>query len=334
MNMNRYELLNALQLPMPDERAELAASKQIERPWYISFLLGASGWLAGIFLLIFVGILFYKDHTPSVMLFAFVVLTASAWGLYKLDRDGAFVSQLALALSVAGQVLLIIGVAQLHSGYAWPAFSAFFVEVLFVFIMPNALHRMLSALFACAALAAGVHYGLFTSLDPYSYGVDVRAAPQSLSYSLAAWAISWLPVAVLVYWLIRYEARWMARGWQAIVRPALAGLIVGLSFATLISHPFESFNWQMRNMTDSGWLALWPLLSVLAAVGGIAAGFALKSKMLMGVGIIGALLHLSHFYYALGTSLLIKSLIMLAMGAVMLVMAFLFNQPKRSGGSA
>jgi uncharacterized membrane protein len=330
--MNRYELLHTLQLPMPDENAELAAAERVERPWYISFFLGASGWLAGIFLLFFVGLLFFKDHAPINMLIACVVLCAAAWGLYKADPEGAFVSQLALALSVAGQILLVIGVAQLRPSIAWPAFSAMLVEILFVFIMPNALHRMLSALFACAALAAGVHYGLFASRSPFSYAA-ANEAPETLSYALAGWAISWLPVALLVYWLVRYEARWMAGGLQKIVRPALTGLIVGLSFATLISHPFESFDWQMRRMTDNGWMALWPLLSVLAAVGGIAAGFALKSRALMGASMVGALLHISYFYYALGTSLLVKSMIMLAMGAVLLLVAYLIHTSKRSGES-
>jgi hypothetical protein len=333
MTMNRYELLNALQLPLPDERAELAAAKQVERPWYISFMLGASGWLAGIFLLVFIGVLFFQPNAPSVMMIACAVLIAAAWGLYKMDSAGAFVSQLALALSVAGQASLVVAVAQLQPGYAWPAFSAFLLELLLVFIMPNALHRMLSALFASAALAAAVHYGLFTSSRSYNYDLSA-IAPQTLSYAIAAWAISWLPVAALVYWLIRYEARWMARGWQVIARPALSGLIVGLSFATLISHPFESFNWSMRNLTDNGWLALWPFLSVIAAIGGIAAGFALKSRRLMGVCLIGALLHVSHFYYALGTSLLIKSLIMLAMGALLLLVAYYLHTSKPQGTSA
>jgi Domain of unknown function (DUF4401) len=334
MNMNRYELLDALQLPLPDESEDLKAAKQVERPWYISVILGASGWLAGIFLLIFIGMLFFKSSEPAAMLIACAILTASAWGLYRVDPEGAFVSQLALALSVAGQILLVVGVAQLHHGYTWPAFAAMLVEMLFVFIMPNALHRTLSALFACTALAIGVRYGLFMQGDPFGYARSSADMPQTLSYSLAGWAVSWLPIVVLVYWLIRYEERWMARGRQAIVRPALSGLIISLSFATLISHPLEIFNWNTRHMTDHGWLALWPLLSVLAAIGGIVAAYALKSRMLMGASIVGALLHISHFYYALGTSLLIKSLIMLAMGAVMLAVAYLLHTAKQSGASA
>jgi len=39
------------------------------------------------------------------------------------------------------------------------------------------------------------------------------------------------------------------------------------------------------------------------------------------VCVVAALLHVSHFYYALGTSLLVKSVLMLAMGGVLLFAA-------------
>jgi uncharacterized membrane protein len=38
----------------------------------------------------------------------------------------------------------------------------------------------------------------------------------------------------------------------------------------------------------------------------------------MAVCVVAALLHVSHFYYVMGTSLLVKSMIMLAMGAAFL----------------
>jgi Domain of unknown function (DUF4401) len=330
MNMNARELLAALGLPA----AEASANTQlhIERPWYLSFMLGASGWVAGVCILIFVGVLF-QPHSRPAFLFSGALLIAAAWGLYKADRDGAFAAQLALALSVAGQVLLVIGLTKDNSHIAGAAFAAFVIQTILVFIMPNALHRMLSALFACAALAVAVRHGLFPNMSRYTFsGADamVRDLGPTISYSLAAWAITWLPVATLVYWLIRYEARWMARGWQAIARTALTGLIAGLAFATLISHPLEVFDWSARNATDRGWLALWPLLSALAAVSAIAAGFALRSRALMGAGIIGALLHISHFYYALGTTLLMKSLIMLLMGGTMLSAAYLLKRGRES----
>jgi len=69
----------------------------------------------------------------------------------------------------------------------------------------------------------------------------------------------------------------------------------------------------------SGWFAIWPLLSALAALGALAAAFALGSRGLMGICILAALVHMSHFYYAMGTTLLVKALIMMVMGVACLV---------------
>ena len=120
--------------------------------------------------------------------------------------------------------------------------------------------------------------------------------------------------------LMRREPAWIARGWAPALRPVLNGAIVGLAFATLASQPFESLRW----LGDSSaprpdWLALWPLLSALGALAGVAAGFALRSRALMGASVFATLLHVSHFYYALGSSLLLKALLMLATGAAMLL---------------
>lgn len=63
------------------------------------------------------------------------------------------------------------------------------------------------------------------------------------------------------------------------------------------------------------------MLSAGAALAAVAAAFALGSRALMGACIVATLLHVSHFYYALGTSLLLKSTLMLLMGAAMLFAA-------------
>lgn len=324
MTADKRALLDALALPQSDDAADSDAAP-LDRPWYIGLLLGTSGWVAGILLLVVVGVLFQPNSTPA-LLFSGAVLVAAAWGLYIADKTGAFTGQLALALSIAGQVLLVIGLSKSASSIGQSAFAAFVVQVALIFIMPNALHRSLSAFFACAALAVAVRYGLFVAPFPrYSNPSPIDAAP-TLSYALAGWAITWLPVAALVYCLTRDEANWMARGWQTTVRPALTGLVVALAFATLVSHPFEMFSWSHRELTDRGFLALWPLLSAIAATGAIAAGFALRSRALMGIAIVGALFHISHFYYALGTGLLMKSFIMLLMGAAALGAAMLLKR--------
>ena len=286
------------------------------RPWYIGLLLGASGWLAGGFLLAFVAMLFHPDSASSAA-FSGTILLAAAWGLFKGDRDGAFTSQLALALSFAGQCLLLFAMTEHTHALAAVAGAAFVLQAAMLALMPNRLHRLMSALFAPIAWALMWRFGLFG--EP-SWSAASGSAP-SLPAALGGWLITWLPVGAALWLLIRREPTWIARGWAPVLRPALTGLIVGIAFATLISYPLESFRWWGSAPVRTDWLALWPLLSAGAALAAVAASFALGNRALMGTCIVAVLLHVSHFYYALGTSLLLKSLLMLLMGTALLFTA-------------
>jgi hypothetical protein len=286
------------------------------RPWYIGLLLGVSGWLAGAFLLMFVALLFHPDSAGAAA-FSGVVLLAAAWGLFRADRDGAFTSQLALALSFAGQCLVLFAMTEHSHAPAGVASAACLLQLVMLGLMPNRLHRLMSALFAVIAWALAWRFGLFG--EPSWSGVRGTAA--SLPAALAGWLITWLPVGAALALLIRYEPVWIAHGWAPVLRPALTGLVVGIAFATLLSYPLESFQQWGNAPVRTDWLALWPLLSAGAALAAVAAAFALGSRALMGGCIVAVLLHVSHFYYALGTSLLLKSLLMLLMGAALLFAA-------------
>ena len=143
--------------------------------------------------------------------------------------------------------------------------------------------------------------------------------------ALSSWALAWSPVAALIYVLIRTETQWMARGWQTVLRPILAGLIIGLAYATVASHPFEAFRWG-NNSAQQGWLALWPILALLASLGALISAFSLGSRSLRIACLIALFIHLTHFYYALGVSLLIKSFILILMGSAMLLASQLLNK--------
>jgi Domain of unknown function (DUF4401) len=314
-------LLHALQARgLADASTPFAASAPAaahDRPWYIGLLLGASGWVAGLFVLGFVGLLFRPDTAPAAAI-AGALLLAAAWGLFRADRDGAFTAQLALALSIAGQCLVLHAMTRpLHSAQAIAA-SALLLQTALAFAMPHPLHRTLSTFFATIAWACTVRFTLFGA--PRFWDGD-HATTVALAPALGGWLLAWAPVGALLAALIRREAAWMARGWQPVVRPAVTGLVVGLAFATLVSQPFDDWRLFGSEAVATNWLALWPLLSALAALGGVAAAFALRSTALTSACAIGALLHLAHFYYALGTGLLFKSLLMLTMGGAMLLAA-------------
>lgn len=294
-------------------------SAPVARPWYIGLLLGVAGWFAGVFVLVFVMMLFSPKDAGSSLVIGCVLL-AAAWGLYRVDREGAFVAQLALALSIAGQFAVLFGMHELlfknSRGIAGIAFVALVLQVILVAVMPNRLHQAMSTLFACAAWATFVRFGMWDDLDAFGRNRHREGPP--LGLALLGWALVWAPVGALLAWLIRAE-RWP---------PVASGLIIGLAFATVLTHPFEAFTFWGEMVARDDWLALWPLLSALASLGALAAAFALGRRGLMGLCVLAVLLHVSHFYYAMGTTLLVKSLIMLALGGLLLAAA---HQLKRGG---
>lgn len=289
-----------------------------ERPWYIGLLLGVAGWFAGLFVLVFVGAVL-----NSVPLVAGLGLLGAAWGLYKADRDGAFVSQLALALSIAGQFALLFGIHEAifegrPDSIATICLVSLVIQLVLVLAMPNGLHRAMSTIFACIAWAAFVRYGLWD--QPFWAGRKPSEPPLSSGMAILGWIVAWAPAALGLYLLVRREAAWMSAGRAPMARPVATGLILGLAFATILSQPFESLR-IFGEAPRVGWLALWPLLSAISSLGALAAAFALGNRGLMGLCVLAALVHVSHFYYAIGGSLLVKALLMLAMGGVCLATA-------------
>lgn len=306
---------------MSTDAIAMTVSKNNDRPLAISLLLGASGWVAGLFMLAFVAALFRPDSTAQAA-FCGITLLAAAWGLFKVDGDGAqvFVAQLALALSIAGQCLVLYAMSGDAHGIEPIANAALVLQVALALVMPNRLHRTLSTLFACIAWALTVRFALLGSPDFGMRGDAVRIAP-SLALAIVAWLVAWLPVVVALWWLIRRGAAPTLQRWQGVVQPIVTGFIIGLAFATIASQPFESWRWWGGGEVAAGGLVLWPLLSALGALAAVAAAFARHQRGLMSVCIVAALLHVSHFYYALGTSLVVKSLLMLAMGGAALIAA-------------
>jgi hypothetical protein len=303
---------------VPEGEAYEPAPPTSDRPWYIGLLLGTAGWFAGIFALIFVFMLFKPDSTGSALVIG-VVLLGAAFGLFIADREGAFVSQLALALSIAGQFAALFGVHEVlfkaHESIPSVASIALLLQVALVAVMPSRLHRTMSTLFACIAWAIAVRFSLWDESFMRGGG---PGSPPSLAFTLLGFAIVWLPVGAALYMAVRSEPAWVAAGRQDLMRPIAVGLIAALAVGTLVSYPLDAFAWGTPGHGRGGWLALWPLLSALTALGALAGAFALGNRGLIGVCVVAALLHASHFYYAMGTTLLVKSLTMIVLGAALL----------------
>jgi hypothetical protein len=286
-----------------------------DRPWFVSTLLGVAGWFAGIFVLFFIGALFKPSGRMDFAIAAAVLLPA-AFGLYAADRHNAFFDQLALALSIAGQVAAAVALGSGHASAAQVTAGIAVMQCALLVVMPNRLARYIAAFFACVAWALAVRFAW--------WGTEVwdggRRHPVPLGPALIGWAVIWIPIAAISVAVIRSEAKWMAHGGRRIVRPALDGMLLALTFGTFASAPLEmlDFLWSSESRVRTNWLALWPVLNVAAALVAALGAFHLRNKALVGVAIVAALLHVANFYFLLGTTLLVKSAIMLVIGGLLL----------------
>ncbi len=312
------------------ERGGPIPSSTADRPWYISAVLGAAGWLAGLFTLGFVAILFGVGFDPAAAFgIAGAIMLAAAFGLYRVGQDSPFVGQLALALSIAGQLGIAFAVGDATESAAVTSAFMVVLQLALLFALPNRMARTLAAVFACVAWVLAIRFAL--------WGDDIfDQSPESIAPlpALLTWLGIWAPLIFLTYALIAFEARWMGTGLRTIARPALTGLLVALSVATWASEPFASLQVWLGEARSANWLVLWPLLGAATALYAAVCAFRLRDRALIGVAITGALLHVSQFYYLLGTTLLVKSLLMLGVGVALFAVAWILRQRGGKGSLA
>lgn len=309
-------------------------------PWYVRVMLGIAGWIGALFLLGFVGAAFaFVFRSAGAALVGGAGCCAAAFALFRTFKDQDFADQFALALSLAGQVLLIVGLGQyLKPDDPGLYFAVAAVQAGIALAVPNFLHRLLTACGAAVALSLGI-----------------------LQLSLHGLAAPLLCAALAFIWL--EPARW-ARGGR-LWRPVGYGLVLAL----LLIETFRLFGAQRLfgfGGELSGWTASWgPLIgrgisaallvwaaivlalrdgheaggrAFAAVVGGavlaglvsltapglaaalliLLLGFAAGNRLLMGLGVLSLLGFVAHYYYSLHATLLEKSGIMALTGLCLL----------------
>ncbi|RZT32382.1 DUF4401 domain-containing protein [Cupriavidus agavae] len=135
----------------------------LRTPWPIRLLMGGAGWLGALFFQVFlIGTVFAatRGNGPAMAVTGAVMIGAAAVVYRTKARESARIAlgQFALALSLGGQGMLVVGVAE-TLGYRelfgtaslWLGVAA--LEVLLFAVVPDRLHRFLSGLGVWLALA-------------------------------------------------------------------------------------------------------------------------------------------------------------------------------------
>jgi uncharacterized membrane protein len=314
-----------------DQQLTIApAPPENDSPWYVQVMLGACAWFAGILLLAFVILAlfeaFFRNHENwwAIVIISACTCAGAAFLYAVVDAQSTFGDQFALAMSIAGQVGIAIGLGGVGH-FRLAVWSMVMVEVALTVAVRNRLHRILTSAAAVFAWAMATHEILFRELPGVSiWGAAQQNVYQTSLVSVVLWLVVWAPVAYAAYWLVSNEARWMAEGHETLLRPVTYGALASLSIAPLITHPATFWMalglGSAREFRDGspGVTALWPLLAMLLSILALALAFAIRNRPLMGLAIVFGMLEVSSFYYVLGTTLLTKSIIMIVLGVVLI----------------
>lgn len=290
--------------------------------WYLSLMLGTAAWFSGVLGMLVTGLIWNLSGSG-----AFLPL-AVLWGvpgllLLRVQGMGTFPSQLGLSLLIAGECA---AVAAIGLAFEKPEPTLFGSTLLFAGIAavaPRPAARVLNVLAACAAWVLCLRWSLLG--EPWQHWSQASRPP--LSMAVFTWLVCWAPLIAALLAIVRSEAHWMATRWAGLLRSLIVGLILALAFATPLADPLSGFVWRDSDGSRD-WMALWPLLSLVAGMVATAVAFHQRLRVLLAVCLFGLLLHVGHFYYALGVSLLAKAVVMLLMGASLLGLAWALREGK------
>lgn len=298
-----------------------------DSPWYLGLMLGVAAWIAGVLALLACVVSWSLSGGDDYAVLA-MLWVSPGLVLLRMRNRGAFVHQLGLALLIAGEIAAAVALASWLDEPQSTLLAGCVLCAALTVVAARPAARVLNVLAASACWVMFLRWSLIG--EPWTLR---EAAAPALGPAVLAWALAWLPLLAALWLLIRSEAQWMGSAHAPLLRAVMLGLLLSLAFATPLSDPLAGLLSAPESDGQRNWMALWPLLSLFAAAAAAAVAFQQRLRVLVAVCLFGVLLHLAHFYYALGVSLLAKSLLILAMGVGLLIAAQRQSMHLQSAGA-
>lgn len=351
-----FDLLTSEGYLSAEEQDRIARNKGIlqtsnETPWFIRLLLGFSAWMAAAIVLPFLLATVFMDSSGDLEWRAIIVGTIfciTAIGIRIARSESTFAGQLALVLCIAGEIMLIGGLAMEVNDVATIVMLTIAIQCLLIWVFQEPIHRFLSPLVIVAAL---VVWGAEAQRVELIHVVNVVLA-----------------IGMLLLW--EYEDDLLV--YKEFVRPtgyALPVALFGLLSLSFIREAGITLWWlsgvglfiallglEYRLLRDAGVsllskpaLALFcgtlvlliPAIGapgILAALFVLALGFRRNNRLLIGLASLFLVFFIGRFYYDLETTLLIKSFQLAGTGLVLLALRYgilyIFAKPEANHETA
>lgn len=334
---------------------EMPAAGDARAPWFVRVMLGIAGWIGALFLLAFVGagLAWVMEGSGA----AFVVgagACAAAMAIFRAVPKNDFVAQFGLAVSLAGQALMVHGAAQwFERSTTGIALYVTLQQALLFILVPNFVHRLwaswsgaLAATYAMldagmfaftpAATAAAFLWVALSEFELARFGTMVRAGVYGLALTAVQTAV--LHGNLVAALLLGYDHPGLSLGEPGVWLGRLASLAV-LLWAVLTLLRREGLSWSSgQGRVGLASVLILGAVSIKApGVGPAAAilivGYANADRVLVGLGIFALLGYLSHYYYSLQATLLEKSGLLAAAGIALLAVRLAMRHWWPDGGA-
>lgn len=310
-------------------------------PWYVRVMLGIAGWIGALFLLGFIGAGFdmvMRNAGSAAM--AAIICSGGSFAIFRLKDKGDVAGQFGLAMGLAGQAMFAVAIFhEFRSEDATPFYLFFCVEAALTALMPNFTHRIFTTVAAAMALSLGFAqtglHGIALPLTAAACALVWRGVRQPavriavwhpVGYGLALGTLQTASTTMLGGETILFFHR-SGGGWLQQHGPEVGSALVIVVLLAIIVSILKEL--EIGVTSPEGLVILccavgamavsFPAHSLAAATLILILGFAGGNRILLGLGLFAVASFLSHYYYQMRETLLIKAAILAGTGALLLV---------------
>lgn len=303
-------------------------------PGYVRVLVAVSAWLAALLLLAFLAMAHWVTNASGAIVAGVVLLPAAL--LLRRTTHAEFAVQLALAVSLAAQALLIGGVGMLNHSIVAAAFAALLVQALLMALYPDKLQRLLAVLVAVAAVQVllveakfpnGVHL-LTVAVAAGAAYVWLNEARLAAGLSAPLYRPIGYGLVLALFGLLLPSLFLGVATPTGLVYPlpwisalGLTAVLVFLELQLLRRHADSLADIRVLAVFGATALLVIPSLQapgLLAALIVLLLGFRRGNRVLLGLAFAFFSFFLSAYYYHLPISLLHKSAVLAGGGLILL----------------
>jgi uncharacterized membrane-anchored protein len=297
--------------------------------WYIRALVVLGAWASSGFFIAFLLIskIISLSNSREWLVWGFIWISAAT--VIRAFVKKIFPIQLALAMSVAGHILFLAGVAEY--GIETVASVSVILSLILYLLYTDAVHRFLSVVSSVALIIGWIfddkayyllHGLLFVEIlgaGVLFINVRMPARLRPLAYALAVSIpmtlllitevkevkTPWWPSSFLLVIGLILLYGWVAGGFSKLLHEPLSLVVVSTLVLGIVSTP-----------------------GVLASIGLLVLGYALHDLILLGLAAVFFPTFIWFYYYDMNVSLAFKSLILIGSGIVLVIAKWFLNEYK------